>query len=95
MTRIQGREGIFKFSSSYFHFPFRDILEERGLGWVAPAHKNNHGSNTISRLKVETVFANSTKSEIRALVEKYRLDFRLCGYEDTLEEMVKISEDTK
>ena len=68
----------------------RAILEGRGLGWVAPTHKNNHGSSSSNSQKVGYLFENTTKGEIKAIAEKYRLDFELCGYEDTLDEMLSI-----
>ena len=60
------------------------------MGWVVPTHKNNHGSSSTVNKNVGYLFENSTKGEIQALAEKYRLDFKICGYEDTLDEMLSI-----
>jgi hypothetical protein len=57
---------------------------------VAPTHKNNHGSSSSNSQTVGCLFENTTKGEIQAITEKYRLDFNLCGYEDTLDEMLSI-----
>ena len=70
---------------------FRTILREVGQGWVAPAHFNNHGNNSINKMKLWKILKGSTARVIRQLIVKYRKDFEICGYEETLEELRKIA----
>ena len=69
----------------------RDILEASGLGRLSPIHNNNHGSHTLSPGDVTKLFAKTNKEDIVAYVEKYKLDFKVCGYEETLKELVELT----
>ena len=66
------------------------ILQTVGAGWIAPAHNNNRGSH--KKYNMEEIFANSSSEDIRGIVERFNMDFRICGYDDTLETLRKISE---
>ena len=70
---------------------FRDILEPSSLGWVSPGHANNHGSHTLQAGDVTKIFAKVSKSDIVTLLSKYKMDFKVCGYEETLEELTKLT----
>ena len=36
---------------------------------------------------MEEIFRNSSSEDVRGIVERYYMDFRICGYEDSLREM--------
>ena len=40
---------------------------------------------------MEEIFVNSSSEDIRGIVERFNMDFRICGYEDTLETLREIS----
>ena len=69
----------------------RDILEPSGLGWVSPAHANNHGSHSLQAGDVTKIFEKVAKADITTLLSRYKMDFKVCGYEDTLEELVNLT----
>jgi len=71
----------------------RKILSGVGLGWLQPAHKNNHGSQSLTKQKIWKIFRYSTVSDIQKIIKKYEKDFELCGYDwtlDTLQEIIQI-----
>ena len=69
----------------------RDILEPSGLGWVSPAHANNHGSHSLQAGDVTKIFGEVAKADIVTLLSRYKMDFTVCGYEDTLEELLSLT----
>ena len=73
--------------SQLFHTMFRFLLTSSGLGWLAPSHKNVHGSNSLASQNITNLFSNSSSSTIEKIISRYEKDFRLCGYEDTMQEL--------
>ena len=66
---------------------FRFILSKSDLSWLAPSHKNIHGSNSLSSLNLTNLFSNTSSITISKIISKYEKDFQLCGYEDTLHQL--------
>lgn len=66
------------------------ILETAGAGWIAPAPVNSRGSH--KKYNMEKILVNSSSKDFRGIVERFNIDFRLFGYEDTLETLRDISE---
>ena len=77
------------YSNNFF---LRKILSGVGLDWLKPAHKNNHGSQSLTKQKIWKILKHSTVSEIQKIIKKYEKDFELCGYDWTLETLQKIIE---
>ena len=67
----------------------RHILQTAGAGWIAPAHANNRGSHKT--YDMEDIFMNSSSEDVMGIVERYHMDFRICGYEETMETLRRIS----
>ena len=67
------------------------ILETAGAGWIVPAHANNRGSHKTYNM--EEIFVNSSSEDVRGIVDRYYMDFRICGYDDTMETLREISEE--
>ena len=65
------------------------LLESVGAGWIAPAHANNRGSHKT--YDMEDIFMNSSSEDVMGIVERYHMDFRICGYEETMETLRRIS----
>ena len=58
-------------------------------------HENGHGTHGakgVSKKQVWDLFRKSRKDVVRKFVDMYRLDFLICGYDDTLEELRKVIE---
>ena len=65
---------------------FRWILEQVGVGdKVYLSHSNNHGSQTVTREMVRTLFRGIPDLAVKNLVRSLRPDFEICGYQETLE----------
>ena len=60
-----------------------------GAGWLVAAHANDRGSHKSYNLSA--IFKNSSKEDIRGIINRFYMDFRLCGYDDTLEELETLS----
>ena len=71
----------------------RKILLQSGLDWLSPPHKNNHGTNSLQGQNLTELFSNSSTTTISMIVSKYRKDFELCGYEETLSHLQKMAEE--
>ena len=71
----------------YYYSLFRFLLTSSGLSWLAPSHKNVHGSNSLASQNITNLFSNSSSSTIMKIVSRYEKDFQLCGYEDTMQEL--------
>ena len=41
---------------------------------------------------MEQIFRNSSSEDIRGIVERYYMDFRICRYDETMETLRRISE---
>lgn len=70
-----------------FQEDVRFILSKSDLSWLAPSHKNIHGSNSLSSLNLTNLFSNTSSFTISKIISKYEKDFQLCGYEDTLHQL--------
>ena len=64
---------------------FRSILETAGLGWVAPSHQNDRGSHVTRNVK--EIFTNISSTVISGIIKRYYMDFKICGYEETLQQL--------
>ena len=64
---------------------FRSILETAGLGWVAPSHQNDRGSH--QGIKIKEIFTNISSTVISGIIKRYYMDFKICGYEETLQQL--------
>ena len=62
----------------------RTILNKVGAGWVSPAHENSHGNNSFKISMVDELFKNLSKSDLQKIIEKFRIDLEMCGYDRTL-----------
>ena len=51
---------------------------------VKISHSNNHGSQSLRKKEVMSLFKGMDKHVIERLVEELRPDFEICGYEETL-----------
>merc|ERR1711892_211765 len=71
----------------------RKLLTECGLGWVVPSHTNDHGTASLSDHNLERMFNQVPARFIRGLVDRYFLDFKFCGYEETLHTLQMIAKD--
>ena len=65
----------------------RLILETAGLDWVAPSHQNDRGSHVTRQINIKQIFTNISRTVISGLIERYYMDFKICGYEETLQEL--------
>ena len=65
----------------------RMILETAGLGWVAPSHQNDRGSHVTRQTDIKQIFNNISSTVIRRIMERYYMDFKICGYEDALHQL--------
>ena len=63
----------------------RFLLDQSGAGWVAPAHANNRGSHRS--YDIRALFSNCSRGDIAGVIARFYMDFRICGYEDSLREM--------
>ena len=70
----------------------RLILDTAGLGWVAPSHQNDRGSHSTKKTDIPAVFGNFSKEVIRGIIQRYKMDFKICGYEDTLQKLLTLAE---
>ena len=43
-----------------------------------------------SSLDVDRIFGNSSLADIRGIIRRYEMDFRVCGYDDTLAELLQL-----
>ena len=57
---------------------------------VQSFHSNSRGANKIASDKVENLFKNSSKEVISKIIERYYPDFRVCGYDETLQQLRNI-----
>ena len=72
----------------------RMILETAGLGWVAPSHQNDRGSHVTRQTDIRQIFNNISSTVIRGIIERYYMDFKICGYEETLQQLESLAGDT-
>ena len=72
----------------------RLILDTAGLGWVAPSHQNDRGSHSTRKTDIPAIFGNSSKEVIRGIIQRYHMDFKICGYEETLQQLLLLVGDT-
>ena len=42
---------------------------------------------SLRRVNIEKVFKNSNASVIEGIINKYKMDFLMCGYEETLTDL--------
>ena len=66
---------------------FRSILETAGLGWVAPSHQNDRGSHVTRQTDIGQIFRNISSTVISGIIKRYYMDFKICGYEETLQQL--------
>jgi len=71
----------------------RKLLTECGLGWVVPSHTNDHGAASIQDHNLHRMFSNLPARIISSLVDKYFLDFKFCGYDETLQSLQDLIEE--
>ena len=41
---------------------------------------------------LEEIFVNSSREDLLGIVERYNMEFRICGYEETMEKLRGISD---
>ena len=46
--------------------------------------------NSLRRVDIEKVFKKSNASDIEGIITKYEMDFLMCGYEETLQDLKKL-----
>ena len=68
------------------------ILETAGLGWVAPSHQNDRGSHVTRQTDIRQIFNNISSSVIRRIMERYYMDFKICGYEQSLQQLISMAD---
>ena len=78
-----------------FDSDVRSILETAGLGWVAPSHQNDRGSHVTKQADIGQIFRNSSRTVIRRIMERYYMDFKICGYEETLQQLELLTRNTE
>ena len=71
---------------------FRLILETAGLGWVAPSHQNDRGSHATKVTDIPQLFGQSSSKVIRGIIERYYMDFKICGYEESLQQLIALAD---
>ena len=71
---------------------FRLILETAGLGWVAPSHQNDRGSHATKVTDIPRIFGQSSSKVIRGIIERYKMDFKICGYEQSLQQLISMAD---
>ena len=63
----------------------RHILSKTGQAdSVYLSHSNNHGSQTITKEEIKSLFKGIPDSVIQELISRLRPDFEICGYTKTL-----------
>ena len=48
-------------------------------------HLNSRGANKKTPEEITKLFVDSTSEVISAIIDRYYADFRVCGYDDTLQ----------
>ena len=80
---------------------FRAILSSRGIkDFNATDVMFNKSKRTVDAKNVEDLFRNCSLSSLKKIISKYRADFLICGYDETLTtlyhlETVKKTEEQK
>ena len=62
------------------------------MGWVAPGHQNDRGSHAAKEKDLAQLFGKSSKQVITGIIERYYMDFQICGYEETLRQLKLLAE---
>ena len=62
------------------------------MGWVAPGHQNDRGTHASKEKDLARLFGKSSKEVIAGLIDRYYMDFKICGYEDTLQQLKLLAE---
>ena len=86
----------------YVASAFRTILSSRGIQDLNSTDVMfNKSKRTVDAKNVENLFRNCSLSSLTKIISKYRADFLLCGYDETLttlyhmETVKKTSEEQK
>ena len=66
---------------------FRSILEANGTPWIRVPHFNIHGNNKLGSniTRLEEMFEDVSEETMSVIIQRYRQDFNVCGYSDTLQ----------
>ena len=70
------------------HFYARKILTASGAEWVAPVHANNRGSH--NNYDVARLFSGSSREDIIGIINRFYMDFRICGYDATIRQLEQL-----
>ena len=70
------------------HFYDRKILTASGAEWVAPVHANNRGSH--NKYDVAELFSGSSREDIIGIINRFYMDFRICGYDETIRQLEQL-----
>ena len=70
------------------HFYARKILTASGAEWVAPVHANNRGSH--NNYDVARLFRGSSREDIIGIINRFYMDFRVCGYDETIRQLEQL-----
>jgi len=66
---------------------FRFLLRQSNFGWLALAHFNSHGNNSLSKEQLAKLFRKLSADDIKLIITKYEKDFDICGYQETLKDL--------
>ena len=58
---------------------------------VETSHSNNHGAHSLQAGNLSRLFQRTAKTDIGRFAARYRLDFQLCGYQDTLDHLLMLA----
>lgn len=63
------------------------LLRQSNFGWLAPAHFNSHGNNSLGKEQLAKLFRKTSAEDIRLIIRRYEKDFDICGYHETLNDL--------
>ena len=70
----------------------RFIFDAVGSQWISVPHFNVHGNNKVDdeRVELEDLFNDTKADTLQLLLDRYRMDFIVCGYIRTLNILTEI-----
>ena len=55
---------------------------------MAPVHANNRGSH--NNYDVAELFRGSSREDIIGIINRFYMDFRICGYDETIRQLEQL-----
>ena len=79
------------------YIDFRSILNANGTPWISVPHYNIHGNNRLggNSTRLKEMFEDVSVDTMNVIIDRYKQDFILCGYSDTLQILDNILEHKK